>query len=234
MRRPPIGASIAALLAILILCTLGGWQIQRLQWKTALLAQLDQAYNNPTPPLFTSTDITAAAAHDFAAARLRGKFIGNHYLLLGIRTWQGQAGYHLLAPFRLTDGGIVLINRGWVPLQFSPAMTAAPHGTQTIRGILHRPDHANPFVPANDPAQNRWYRWDLPAMAQTLGVSDLTPLVLYVQSDNASPNQPPPVAAALHWTLPNNHLSYAIFWFGMAGVLAIIFFVRFCAKPRRD
>ena len=224
MRRPPVAASIATLCVVLLLCALGAWQVQRLHWKENLLVQLDHAYADPAPPFFTSAMIAENATRDFAAARLQGEFIPGRHLLLGIRTWDGQPGYHLIAPLRLRDGGMVLINRGWVPVHPPAATLGSPAGTVTLRGILHRPDRSNPFVPPNDPARQRWYRWDLPLMARALGQDRLAPMILYDLDTGVSGS---PVTAALHWTLPNSHLGYALFWFGMAGALIVVYVLRF-------
>jgi surfeit locus 1 family protein len=229
MRQPPVMATLSCLAAFALLCALGAWQVQRLHWKEGLIAQLDAAYGDRNPPVFdnAAVDMRAASGKDFAAARMRGRFTGRQ-LLLGIRTWQGQAGYHVLAALEI-PGGAVIVNRGWISVTGRKAVPPLPSGPVTVRGILHRPDRANPFVPANDPAAGTWYRWDMAAMAQALGVRQLAPLVLYEQEETGM-TQDLPVRDALRWELPNSHRGYAFFWFSMAGVLAVIWYFRFVKK----
>jgi surfeit locus 1 family protein len=230
MRRPPLLPTILTLVSIVFLCGLGSWQVQRLHWKEGLLAKLDAAYRETNPPLLNYAAVArmAASGGDFAAARLKGHLTGNPEMLLGMRTWRGRTGYHALAVLEM-PGGAVLVNRGWVPAAAKKTPLRAPSGPVTVRGILHRAERANPFVPANDPAKNAWYRWDLPQMARAAGVKNLSPLVLYEQSESG-PQTDYPVRQALRWELPNNHLGYAGFWFGMAGVMAVIYYLRFIRK----
>lgn len=230
MRRPPLLPTVLTLISIVFLCALGSWQVQRLHWKEGVLAKLDQADHEKNPPLLSYAGISrmAASGDDFAAAQLKGRFTGGPEMLLGMRTWQGRTGYHALAVLDM-PGGAVLVNRGWVPADAKKAPLISPSGPVTVKGILHRAERANPFVPANNPAENAWYRWDLAQMAQAAGVKNLAPLVLYEQSESG-PQTDYPVRKALHWELPNNHLGYAGFWFGMAGVMAVIYWLRFVRK----
>lgn len=229
MRRPPLMATVATLICIALLCGLGTWQVKRLHWKEGLLAQLDSVYRDKNPPILDYNGLLrqARAGDEFTAARLKGRFTGKP-LLLGVRTWQGNPGYHMIAALDI-PGGAVLVNRGWVPDGAPPP--ALPRGTVTVRGVLHRPGHDNPFVPQNNPAAGEWYRWNLAQMAHATGVPQLAPVVMYEQ-DESGKTADTPVTAALRWDLPNNHRGYAIFWFSMAGALAVIYFLRFVkAKP---
>jgi surfeit locus 1 family protein len=235
MRKPSLSASISTLLCIILLCGLGFWQIQRLHWKEKLLAQMDAAYAEKNPPALTFDQVMQQAGNgdDFTPVQLRGALVPHHEILLGVRTWQGQPGFHEIALLEMPGGGIVLVNRGWVPAAATGKTKPppAPFGAVTITGILHRPMQDNPFVPQNDPKANLWYRWNLPQIAKGMNVDarHMAPLVVYEESESVG-DQSTPVRAALRWDLPNNHLYYAWFWFTMAGVLAVIFFLRFVRK----
>jgi surfeit locus 1 family protein len=123
----------------------------------------------------------------------------------------------------------VLVNRGWVPYDAKDA--APPAGPVTVHGVFHRAQRDNPFVPANDPAKGKWYRWDLPQMAQAAGEKELAPLVLYEEGEEGGENGAGhPVREALVWSPPNNHLGYAIFWYATAFTLAVIYYLRFIRK----
>jgi surfeit locus 1 family protein len=230
MNRPPLWATILTLAAIAVLCALGTWQAERLQWKRGLLARIEAAYGDKNPPELDYAGILEAARtkDDFIAARLAGHFTAAPAILLGVRTWRGQPGYHALAVLEM-PGGAILVNRGWVPSDSKGA--APPAGPVTVRGVLHRPERDNLFVPQNDPARGKWYRWDLAQMAQAAGESKLAPVVLYEEGEEGGEDGADhPERAALVWNPPNNHLGYALFWYATAFTLAVIYYLRFIRK----
>jgi surfeit locus 1 family protein len=228
MNRPPPWATVLTLAGVLVLCALGTWQVERLQWKRGLLARIEAAYAEKNPPDLDYAGVVAAARaqDDFIAVRLSGHF-GAVPMLLGVRTWQGKPGYHALAVLEM-PGGAVLVNRGWVPFDAKDAKP--PAGRVTVQGVLHRPERDNPFVPKNDPAKGKWYRWDLAQMAQAASESGLAPLVLYEQGEEGGDEGDQPVREALVWNPPNNHLGYAVFWYVTAFTLAVIYYFRFIRK----
>ncbi len=234
MRRPPLLPTVLTIVSIVVLCGLGSWQVQRLHWKEGLLVKLDQVYREKNPPLLSYADITrmAKSGDDFAAAKLKGRFAAAPEMLLGMRTWQGQTGYHALAVLEM-PGGAVLVNRGWVPAY---AKKAPLHAPQEIRHRHRHPapgrNDANPFVPANDPAARAWYRW---TRADGAGRRCQKPLAAgAVRTKRKRTQTDYPVKKALHWELSNNHLGYAGFWFGMAGVMAVIYFPEISRINRRS
>jgi surfeit locus 1 family protein len=87
--------------------------------------------------------------------------------------------------------------------------------------VLRRGDSANAFTPPNQPAQNLWYARDIPAMARALGVSDPAPVFMMLEAP--APKGLAPTPAPLPADIPNNHLQYAITWFGLAAALAGVY-----------
>lgn len=214
--------------SVIILCCLGTWQIHRLHWKEALLAQLDAAYKLDA----AHTPITASQLSDAVrnnALALRGTLTGRYLhgdLRLTPRFYQGKPGFNIYTPLQLTDGVIVLVNRGWIPQDMTAIPPAAP-GEVRVTGLLRKPDRGNAFTPPNDPAHNIWFRIDLAQIAQVLHLPQLMPYVLYTEATGAvAPGQyPKPAAERLE--LYNNHRSYAIFWFMMAGMMIGFYGLRF-------
>lgn len=229
-RRPPALATICALLAIGVLCALGAWQVRRLHWKTGILARMDAAdARDPMENPLTAEKITEAP--DFEKGIVRGIFLNDLEIAIGPRTHDGAPGYHILTPFRLSGGEILFVNRGWTPMAYKAAQSRPESlvpGETFVAGTLRRPVPEGVFVPANDPAREAWYRYDLAEMAAARGLSTPLPVVLYAQKEaGASPflvrdnTIPRP---------PNDHLSYALFWFAMAGALGVMFVLRFVVR----
>ncbi len=219
LRRPPVWASILTVVGIIVLCALGVWQIQRLHWKENILAQVDTAWS--LPPV----DITTIGDAPMVRVKADGQY-GTRFFYITSRTYKGQVGLFVIAPLRLDNGKIVLVNRGWTPPDIGDDQT---HGTlASVTGIFHAGgEKANRFTPENDPQKDLWYRIDPHDMAIALNVDETSILNGVLVEENGDPARvlPVPVGAQPH--MNNNHLSYALFWFSMAAALLCIFFLRF-------
>jgi surfeit locus 1 family protein len=223
--RPfPLIATLCTAAAFLILCTLGSWQLLRLQEKQALLAALANAAAPQELPLAKIEDIERIAADGAGIGRVRvqGIYSGDH-ITVGPRSYKSQPGFHLYAPLYLEEGA-VLVNRGWVSIADVEA-APLPQGPVEVTGLLRRPDKPNPFTPPNDPAAGQWFFIDLPQIALVMQTGGLAPAVLYAENESGDPALP--VRDALRWNPPNNHLGYALFWYSMALTLAVIYYFRF-------
>jgi surfeit locus 1 family protein len=229
-RRPPFWATILTATGMLVLCGLGTWQLQRLEWKEGLLAQLAAARTQP--PVTSAVLIGDAPGTDLAyrPAAVYGLYDAAGAFLVGPRTRDGEVGYHLLTPLQIAEDdeppATLLVNRGWVLAM--PAQM--PAGFVAVRGLLRLPERANMFVPPNDPLKNEWFSIDLAQLATEKQLQNLLPYILYAEGEEpADPVMS--VGAGYHPPggpdLPNNHRQYAFFWFAMAGVLAVIYVLRF-------
>ena len=124
------------------------------------------------------------------------------------------------------DGPAILVDRGWVPAdQAHPGR--APPGPARGRGRGHR-HRALPRAttgpagsrPTTSPSRRLWYSYDLPALEAAVGL-ELLPVV--VEAD-ATPNPGGlPQGGRTSLDLPNNHLQYAITWYGLAAALLAIY-----------
>lgn len=232
--RPPFWATILTIIGLLILCALGTWQLQRLAWKEGLLAQLSLAATQPpVGGAVLLADTTGGQDLAWRPAAVYGLYDTTHAFLVGPRTRDGAAGYHLITPLQIAEDdappATLLVNRGWVPAM----PEELPAGFLTVHGLLRLPENANMFVPANDPANNQWFRIDIAQIATEMSLQNILPYVLYAEGeDPADPVMT--VGGAYHDAggprLPNNHRGYAFFWFAMAGVLAAIYALRFLRR----
>ncbi len=225
-RRGLIVPSMAVLAAFTLLVSLGIWQVHRLEWKNALLADLDRARQSASSTQLTSDDFhQAALSHRlFLGGSVQGRLLKDKAFRLGPRVQDGVAGYHLYAPIRLKDGGIVLINLGWIP-EGAQTVLKDVKDVSALSGLARRPDRANAFTPANQPQQQLWYSVDLDALKTQSGMEKLEDYVFYADTvlENA---KPAPIPAAKNWQPPNSHLQYAAFWFSMAGLLLVLSGIR--------
>ncbi|HET6621185.1 MAG TPA: SURF1 family protein [Dongiaceae bacterium] len=216
--------SVPAVIAMIALCV---WQVHRLHWKEGLIADREsRVAAEPTalPPPDGKAGGADPAQMEYRRVRLEGTFLHDKELYLGARSMNGNVGYHVLTPFVLAGGGSVLVDRGWVPVARKlPERRAEGQvtGTQTLDGVV-RLAHGKAWMqPDNEPQNNMWFFFDLPAMAASSGVDFRTDL--YVE---AGPAQNPgnyPVGGQTRVELPNDHLQYAITWGLLAAALAVIY-----------
>lgn len=228
----PIIATICVFIAFVLLCSLGGWQVQRLAWKNDLLEQLERAYEiNPltTPVSYFDLESASSRGRDITRGYITGTFDYNAEMLVGPRTHKGLSGYHLITPMRLASGQYVLVNRGWVPTA-KDTLDKRPEsridGPVPMGGLFRKPDPATIFTPKNNPARGQWYSINIEEMAAHHRLERVAPLILYVEQIAPQPyNYPLP--QQVNKRPNNNHLFYAIFWFGMAGLLLVFYYLRF-------
>lgn len=230
MRRFPFFATILTVIGVGVLCTLGFWQVQRLEWKEQILERLEAEYKEQ--PQRYAVRFPSAEDEDFIVSHgyLRGRYQHGDHILVGPRTLDGKAGQHFYTVFRLRNGASVFVNRGWVPADFSLLVEDRRRGAlRKITGLLKPPPRPNLFTPDNDVEGGQWYHPDVTEMAAALGIkSKVSPYIFVLEDDGARAGYPRSVAAEI-WP-NNNHLLYAIFWFVMAGVLVAVYTARFVLK----
>lgn len=217
--RPRLWASLFTLAALLILIALSCWQFQRLAWKTALIAEIETGLSAPPAPF--PAEIADPQDWQYRRLSLEGQFDHNHMFRLKSRVWQGRVGEHLLTPLITEQRQVVLVNRGWIPME----ETAPLHFTKgpiRITGIAQIPPAPDRFTPRNDPAAGDWYWIDLPAMAQAAGYDSFAPLILYADAEDMETF---PIGGQARITLPQNHLQYALTWALFALTLLVIYII---------
>jgi surfeit locus 1 family protein len=220
--RPRLWPSLVALAALIVLVSLGTWQVERLRWKEALIAERTAQLAAPAALLPAQDDWPA---WNFRRVEVLGTFRHDLEQLFGATGHGGQVGHHVLTPLLRPDGSALLVDRGWVPAdQAHPAARREGQvgGPVSITGIArYRGDHtANWFTPANEPEQGMWFSYDLPALEQALG---LTLLPVVVEADNRPNPGGLPVGGLTRIALTNNHLQYAITWYGLALTLVAVY-----------
>lgn len=209
---------------LLILLGLGSWQVKRLFWKEAILAEIARAESGPPIPLH---DLNAASP--YSKVSVTGEFLPDLTALYGAEVRDvpsgSTMGAHLIEPLRQENGTVVLIDRGWVPLARSGPIEQ-PSGTVTVAGYVRPGEKPAWFSATDDPAARRFFTLDPKAIGESLGKPDVAPFVLVALGPGNGPIVTRWPEPADHLPRPpNNHLSYAITWYGLAVALLAIFIV---------
>lgn len=212
-----VWSSFFALIGFCVLIALGTWQVQRLQWKEALIDKMEQQMQADPVPL--PETVVAPKGMEYRRVSVAGVFLHDKSFLVKPRTYKGKNGYHVMTPLRRVSGQIVFVNRGWISDDTMAQMTK-PDGLVQVEGIIRLPETAA-FTPENDPAKNDWYWADVKAMAKSAELSAMVmPLVLEASRKETGVY---PIASKKHIDVPNNHFQYAVFWYAMAGILCVMF-----------
>src|SRR5262245_31459370 len=220
--RPTLWPTLISVPVFIVLVGLCVWQVQRLHWKQELIAEREQRV--AAEPIALPAEGVDPATVEYRRVRLEGAFRHDKELFLGARSLNGNVGYQVLTPFELADGGAVLVDRGWVPVERkAPERRAEGQlaGPLTLDGIVRLAPGQAWMQPDNEPGQNMWFFVDLPAMAAASGVTFRTDL--YVDAGPAENPGRYPVGGQTRIELPNDHLQYAITWGLLAAALAVIY-----------
>jgi cytochrome oxidase assembly protein ShyY1 len=216
----PVGA---ALLAFAVLLGLGTWQLERKSWKEGLIAKLEQRLNEAPVALPPASEWPGMTPDgwEFTRVRLRVQFLKDVDALVytsgsQIRDDVQGAGYFVFSPALGLDGKQVVINRGYVPARAYPAAS----GVIEIVGTVRFPEAPSWFVADHDAAGQIWTVRDPALMAKVRGWGEVAPF--YIEQESPVPPGGLPHPAALKVRLPNNHLQYAMTWYGLAVVLAVM------------
>jgi len=228
--RPMLWPTLLTAAMLPVLLGLGFWQVERLEWKRGLIATMTERMAAdpvalPAPEAWPSL---GAASLEYTRVSLTGRFMHAHELHYFTQSETGAPGYAVIVPL-LLDGeadAVVLVDRGFVPVAMKdPAARAAaqPEGQVSLTGILRTPQPRGSFDGADDPENNVWMVRDPAKMSAHLGLTQVAPFIVEAEIDPAA--GPWPKAGRTRVDLPNNHLDYALTWFGLALVLSAIYLI---------
>jgi surfeit locus 1 family protein len=236
-----IWPGLFTLIGLAILVALGVWQLQRLAWKEALIAEISARVGAPSvaPPPEAEWPRLNPAEYEYRHVRVAGAFDFAHQALV-FRTLEnprgryGGPGYLVLTPLSLADGAIIIVNRGFIPGDRKDAASRrgeAGAGSVEVVGLMRASEPRNWFTPADDPARGEWFTRDPSAIAQAMKLDRVAPFT--IDADAGPDPSVLPEGGETILAFPNNHFGYALTWFGIALALAGVFAV-FAWKKRRE
>lgn len=208
---------LLGVLGVAILLALGTWQVQRLAWKSALIAEIEARIAADPVPVPAAPD---PQRHRLLRVTATGRIGAQELHVLTSHRPLG-AGYRVVSPMTLADGRSVLVDLGFVPQTMQdpsarPAPPRDPPDAERVTGLLLWPEEADGWTPEPDAGRNLWFARDVDAMAAALG----TEPVLIVAQAHSLGDWPRPVPPGTD--VPNRHLGYAVTWYGLALVWAVM------------
>lgn len=215
---------VTVIIGLLILLSLGTWQVSRLQWKNELQQEMSERFAAEAVPL-SSLDHQDPVAPYYQRVSVKGAFLHDkevHVYMVSPKDGSSQAGYQILTPLKKSDGSFVLIDRGWVPEELKDAsrrVFSLPDGIVTIEGVILPGEKRGAFTPDNDFEQKIWYWIHIPEIADALEI-DLSSFFIrdfgYKGDDIFLKKEYQP-------ELHNDHLQYVITWYSLALILLVIY-----------
>ena len=203
---------------------LGTWQVKRLFWKLDLIERVDRRVHAapiaaPGPAAWPAI---AADSHEYLHVRVTGSYLYAQTARVQAATIYG-GGYWLLTPLRSADGTITLINRGYIATGAHDVKEGAEDGPADVTGLLRISEPGGGFLRRNDPAADRWFSRDVQAIAHVRKLDDVAPYFVDADAGSAGSAQQDgraaagqPIGGLTVIAFPNNHLVYALTWYGLA------------------
>jgi surfeit locus 1 family protein len=240
-RRGLLIPVVFVVLAVAGLLALGTWQVQRKAWKEDLVSALGKRLSDapvalPPASQWGSLD---PAADEFTRVRFTAAFLPGRRLddpqrearlytggASALRTDIKGPGYFVFAPARLSDGSTVVVNRGYVanprPIASTPPV-ALPPGPVEVIGVIRWPERPSWFDTVHSATEDLWFVRDPLAMAAQNGWGYVAPFYIDMEAPDPPGDVPKPGPIQVH--LRNEHLQYAITWFGLAAVVIVMFVI---------
>ena len=213
-----ISFSIFVFFSIILFCSLGTWQIHRLQWKLDLISEINNGLNSE-PVFYSNTNIK-----NYQKVKFSGIFDFKKQIYLYSLNNKGKPGYDIITPLKTNSNEILLINRGWIQKDQKNNKKINKIISNSFEGILKKITKPNPFKPDNDIENNIWYSLNLKDLESFTGYK-LSNFVLFLQNNQNTLVENKIVSP----DLPNNHLKYAITWYSVA-LSILLYFLYFRKK----
>jgi len=202
--------SVFVYFIILVLISLGSWQLYRLNWKLNLIEEIENSLiKNPI-------ELSTINKKNFLKIKTSGEIDFDKQIYLYNLNESGKPGFEVINPILINNENY-LINRGWIPFDKKNQSEIDLIDEDKIVGTLKLQSKANSFKPDNDIDKNYWFTLDREDVFKYTG-KNFSNFVIYLNGDYKIPK--PKVITA---NISNNHKKYAITWFSMAISILLIY-----------
>ena len=204
----------------MLFCSLGTWQLYRLQWKVALINEINDGLSSE-PVFYSKTNI-----RNYQKVKFNGEFNFEKQIFLYSLNDSGVPGYEIITPLQTQSNEILLVNRGWIKeeLKSESQKNINLIDTNSFSGIIKKISKSNPFKPDNDLKNNIWFSVNIEEIENYTGL-DLNNYILYLENSHNKILTPKKISP----NLPNNHLKYSITWYSVA-LSILLYFLYFRKK----
>ncbi len=202
--------SVFVYFTILVLLSLGCWQLYRLNWKLNLIQEIENSIKND--PI----ELSKVKEKNFLRIKTSGVIDFDKQIYLYNLNNNGKPGFEVINPILINNENY-LINRGWIPFDQKDRSEINLVDENKIIGTLKLQSKASTFKPENDIEKNYWFTLDRDDVFKYTG-KNFSNFIIYLNGDYNIPK--PKVITA---NISNNHKKYAITWFSMAISILLIY-----------
>ena len=228
--------AVFSVIALIVLITLGNWQMQRKAFKADLVMLVDERIAS-APISFEALKKRVSEGADirYQAVQVAGRFDHEnerHYFL----PHEGQVGWNIITPLKTSAGDIVFINRGFVPEGFKEKkrrLNGLTNDLVTIKGLARISGKKGFFTPENDVSRNRWFWRDINGLYESLSPVPATKLGFMIDAGKDAKTGDWPLPGVTKVKFSDPHLGYALTWYGLALTLVGVFAVFVVHRIRR-
>ena len=202
--------SVFVYFIILVLISLGSWQLYRLSWKLDLIKQIEDSLKDKP------VELSEVEEKNFLRVKTSGEINFQKQIYLYNLNQNGKPGFEVISPILINNKNY-LINRGWIPFNKKNKSEINLINQKYIIGTLKIQSKANSFKPKNDIKKNYWFTLNRNDIYNYTG-KKFSKYIIYLNGDYSLPK--PKVVTA---KISNNHKKYAITWFSMAISILLIY-----------
>ena len=202
----------------MLFCSLGTWQVYRLQWKLDLISEINNGLNSE-PVFYSDSNLV-----NYQKVQFDGIFDFEKQIYLYSLNDKGIPGFDIITPIKINSNEMLLVNRGWINKDLKGNKKINYIKSKSFEGIVKKITKPNVFKPENDIKNNIWYSLKLEDL-ESFTEYKLNDFVIFLQNsqNNLVKNK------IVGPDLPNNHLKYAITWYSVA-LSILLYFLYFRKK----
>ncbi len=224
--RPMLWPSIFSIITFVILFGFGTWQVKRLFWKEALIERYVK--HSQSDPVTDPKELNGSKIQEFKYTEFLGSFLHKNEIYITGKTFEGNAGFHVITPLKLNNNSIILVNRGWVSEGYKEPEKrkfSLINDEITLKGIIRYPQKKGYFVPENDGENGFWFTIKPSEIFNFLNLNEREVIdTYYIDALREGKKITLPIGVTGQPKLRNQHLSYAVTWYGLALSLLFVYF----------
>lgn len=225
---------------------LGVWQLKRLEWKKALIAQLESQMDQEPVDLFKIASAKELHDKEYRRIKTRGRFDRdpNHTIILkprqlivndealkrGRSSLGSNIGVNVVTPFQVEGTDLrILVNRGWLATKGKDSLSdnlnlgLGPENEPIdLIGVIRSTDNKPKYGMKNNESSNEWQIRDVDAMARVLRTAPI-----FVDADQILSKGEGPIGGQTQLNVRNEHLNYAITWFSLSILCIVMWYAKY-------
>lgn len=218
-------------IALTVLLWLGFWQLDRLDEKTAFLAQIDVSLKGE-PEAFPDF-VDEISTWEYRKVEIKATVMGMEALCIFGRNTEGVMGLYHIVPVMLEGGQQLLVNSGWSEVADLGKLACSSIKTGshsvTMVGVVRLPNEKNFATPPANIEDRIWYTLDIESKAKAAGLENLLPAIL----DNVTLGGRT-YDTYMPLSVPNDHMQYALTWFGLSVMLIGVYIAFGMQRARKN